>query len=149
MIFEQNGIKVKICGKCKEQLQIELFSKNKNKPDGLQAICKMCKKDVDHKSYLKHQQKIYIRNKNSRFEKRQWLQEYKLGKSCIRCGESHPACLSFHHKRGMIKLGDISNLINSLSLENIIKEIEKCEIICPNYHEKEHWNEKISRTNKI
>lgn len=65
----------------------------------------------------------------------------KNGKSCIKCGESHPACLDFHHREGTQKVALIQRLARSTSSNNIalLKEIEKCDLICSNCHRKIHW----------
>ena len=79
--------------------------------------------------------------KNRRFaeSRRKWLVEFKKALSCLRCGESHPATLTFHHKKSSEKSFEIGNAIClGVSLKRLIAEIEKCEVICANCHAKEH-----------
>jgi DNA-directed RNA polymerase subunit M/transcription elongation factor TFIIS len=79
--------------------------------------------------------------KNKRFfeSRRKWLVEYKKTLKCARCGESHPATLTFHHKRRSEKKFEIGNaLILKVSFKRLLAEIEKCEVICANCHAKEH-----------
>ncbi len=81
------------------------------------------------------------REKNRRFAetRRKWLVEYKKTLCCERCGENHPATLTFHHKESDDKDFEISNAIGKgVSLKRLIAEIEKCEVLCANCHAKEH-----------
>ena len=71
--------------------------------------------------------------KNKRFaeNRRKWLVEYKKSLKCVRCGESHPATLTFHHKNSSDKSFEIGNaLVLGVSLKRLLGEIEKCEVIC-------------------
>ncbi|MGI8467211.1 MAG: hypothetical protein ACR2N3_02050 [Pyrinomonadaceae bacterium] len=81
------------------------------------------------------------RDKNKRLaeNRRKWLVEYKKTLSCIRCGENHPAALTFYHKNSSDKSFEIGNAIClGVSLKRLIVEIEKCEVLCANCHAKEH-----------
>jgi hypothetical protein len=62
-----------------------------------------------NREYYQRNQKHLLekqRKKNKRFaeNRRKWLVEHKKGLSCIRCGEDHPATLTFHHKIILIKV---------------------------------------------
>ncbi len=81
------------------------------------------------------------REKNKRFaeNRRKWLVEYKMTLSCIRCGENHPATLTFHHKKSSDKSFEIGNAVClGVSLQKLLAEIGKCEVLCANCHAKEH-----------
>jgi len=59
---------------------------------------------------------------------------------CEICGESHPACLDFHHKDSSQKLYELSRLCSrGVSIQSIKNEIEKCSVLCANCHRKLHW----------
>ena len=81
------------------------------------------------------------REKNQRFaeSRRKWIVEHKKKLSCVRCGENHPATLTFHHKNSSDKSFEIGNaIVLGVSLKRLIGEIEKCEVLCANCHAKEH-----------
>lgn len=96
---------------------------------------------------LSGQQRWYYKNrdwrkdvKNQRKARlRRWLYEYKRDEcECARCGESHPACLDFHHVGE--KTMDISRMVNQgFSRESIREEMDACTIVCANCHRKEHY----------
>jgi hypothetical protein len=94
--------------------------------------------------YYRQNREQLLRNqaeKNKRFaeSRRKWLVEYKKTLKCVRCGESHPATLIFHHKDKSEKSFEIGNALTlGVGLKRLLAEIEKCEVICANCHAKEH-----------
>lgn len=69
------------------------------------------------------------------------IAQYKRGKSCG-CGENHPACLDFHHV-GDDKEITVSNAVkDGWSIERVMREIQKCILLCANCHRKLHYAEK-------
>lgn len=70
-----------------------------------------------------------------------WYKELKSTLKCEVCGENHPACLEFHHKDPSEKDGEIFKAVHDgWGKERIIKEIDKCKVLCSNCHRKEHYN---------
>lgn len=77
--------------------------------------------------------------KASREELRQFIKDYLSNKKCARCPENHIACLDFHHKDPSTKDFKIAEAATKrYSKTKILREIEKCEILCANCHRKEH-----------
>ena len=97
-----------------------------------------------NRSYYQRNREQLLRKqaeKNRRFAdtRRKWLVEYKKTLKCVRCGESHPATLTFHHRIGSDKSFEIGNAVAlGIGLKRLLAEIEKCEVICVNCHAKEH-----------
>lgn len=81
----------------------------------------------------------YVRNRDKRIEA--WFKEYKRSLSCPECGESHPACLEFHHRDPQNKKFTIGQKGRRKSLRSLQNEIAKCRVLCANCHRKEHWNQ--------
>jgi DNA-directed RNA polymerase subunit M/transcription elongation factor TFIIS len=79
----------------------------------------------------------YVRNRDRKIE--EWLKQYKLTLSCKSCGESHPACLEFHHINPKEKKFTIGRQERRISLRSLQEEIAKCRVLCANCHRKEHW----------
>lgn len=72
-----------------------------------------------------------------------WFQEYKKTLSCSICGFSHHAALQFHHRDS--KETNVSQMINKgSSKENIMKEIEKCDVLCANCHAILHYEQRAA-----
>ncbi len=68
-------------------------------------------------------------------EFRIWCNSLKDGKACIECKKSyHFSCLDWDHRYGY-KLISVANLMaKSRDKELILKETEKCELMCANCH---------------
>ena len=66
-----------------------------------------------------------------------------LKTQCSLCGETHPACLQFHHRNPAEKQFDIALAARKKpSLETLMAEVAKCEVLCANCHAKLHWKER-------
>jgi len=133
---------MKRCFTCKEYKAFELFSKCKRNPDGYQRECKACKKIRDA-DYYKRNPEVYLKhNKQHRETLRQNLIEYKTGLKCEICNESRPWCLAFHHHNND-KDDAISQLVSRMcSWDRVLKEIEKCTVVCHNCHADIHHKER-------
>ena len=125
-----------ICTRCSEPKAIECF---KIRASGLRNYhCYDCQ--------LKYQREHYSKNRSrevDRVRKRVrsvalWFAELKNDFKCETCGENHPATLDFHHK--FEKKYNVSEMANSgCSKKSILKEIEKCTVLCSNCHRKLHY----------
>ncbi len=86
----------------------------------------------------KSYQKEYIAAYNQ--IKRDYILNYKKTHSCALCGEVEVACLLFHHREPALKCFAVSHY-SSHSIESIIEEIAKCQVLCANCHAKLHYYE--------
>jgi hypothetical protein len=93
--------------------------------------------------YKKNAATEYTRIKVRRTKIRDWLDEYKSKLVCSKCGERHPACLDFHHKNSKTKDFSVGNVSAwGWGKEKILREIEKCIVLCSNCHRKVHFEDK-------
>ena len=58
----------KVCSKCKRELPISEFGKNKYEKDGLQSCCKVCKKQIQ-RIYYERTREVQLENKRKRKNK--------------------------------------------------------------------------------
>lgn len=79
-----------------------------------------------------------------RRQKKAWLDAYKSEHPCRECGESHSACLDFHHRDPKEKKANLSVAIAHWSIERLQMEVAKCDILCSNCHRKLHWQERLN-----
>ena len=81
---------------------------------------------------------------------REFIKNQKMNKNCLRCGyNQHPEIIEFHHKNKSEKVAGVCELAKSLkSIYIIKKEIEKCDLICPNCHREEHLLEKYGKSKR-
>jgi len=75
---------------------------------------------------------------------KEWYKELKKTLKCERCGFSHPAALTFHHRDEKDKTMEVSIMVqNSGSKKKIEAEISKCEVLCHNCHAIHHHGDKF------
>lgn len=107
------------------------------------------KDKILHQEELRLYRRIHY-NKNKEYYKgktkdrkrmlRDWIIGIKTNKICKTCTESRSPCLTFHHRNPKNKEYEIGDMVsNGYSKERILKEIEKCDIICFNCHMYLHW----------
>lgn len=92
---------------------------------------------VRRKWYQEHKERITNTVKHRQAGIRDWFQAYKSTLKCMRCSESDPACLDFHHIDPKTKEYMISGMVCA-SKKRILEEIAKCEVLCANCHRKLH-----------
>ena len=77
---------------------------------------------------------------NQRRRKKAIVDEVRAKSSCKECGESHPACLDFHHRDPSQKEHVVALMgSRGLSPDKIFEELAKCDVLCANCHRKHHW----------
>lgn len=134
------NMETQICCRCKEEKHYDEFSFKNKKRNVRQKTCKECFKIVRRKWYENHKEKIIIKNTKNRKKNTVWFTEYKSTLKCSRCPENHPACLDFHHLNPNEKDFSVTAIANgTYSKKRIMKEIEKCEVLCSNCHRKHQY----------
>lgn len=84
-----------------------------------------------HKNPEKHKESV----KQRKLRTVMYLWDYKEQRGCSQCPEKDPRCLDFHHRNPEEKSFAISHgLSNKLSIQALMKEIEKCDLLCRNCH---------------
>jgi len=77
--------------------------------------------------------------RNLRKERKKFIDNYKLSRGCVVCGYNKCAeALDFHHLDNETKLFRIARGLGSNSFENILEEINKCDVLCSNCHRELH-----------
>ncbi len=72
-----------------------------------------------------------------------WFAELKAQLVCLTCGQTHPACLVFHHTEPAGKEITVAVAISrAWSKERVMREIAKCVVLCANCHMKLHAKER-------
>ena len=129
----------KICCMCKEEKDVSEFKTNKRKKDGLQSQCISCQKKYRREHYEENRKKYIEKAKKWKQGRVEWWREYKAKFKCSICGESHVACIDFHHPNDD-KEETVSTLIAKASMKRIMSEISKCIPVCSNCHRKIHYD---------
>lgn len=99
----------------------------------------MSQSESSRRHYLKNRAARIADKKARKIRNRKFVQDYKRTHPCIRCGESEPCCLDFHHKDPAQKFDVLAQMANrGFGLTRLLEEIAKCEILCANCHRKVH-----------
>lgn len=123
----------RLCESIRKKTQRELIPEEERKRIDRERVALWRNKNREHANRLWA---------DLRRKKKEWINEYKQGKSCIKCGESRIACLDFHHRDPEAKEFTISLAVARASLNRIQTEIAKCDIICSNCHRCLHAEER-------
>lgn len=99
--------------------------------------------------YHRNKDEVARRVEGRRRATRQWLVEYKSHLRCARCPETDPACLDFHHRDGNEKEISVACALSAgWTINRLIAEIDKCEVLCANCHRKHHAAESFKQAGR-
>jgi hypothetical protein len=138
------NMKKKFCNKCKKDKSVDDFHKNPTKKDGLQSMCKECRKNYHREHYLKNKEKYIKNTQNYKNIIIEWFINEKKKLKCKKCGENKFWLLDFHHRESKEKDIEISKLARIGSKKRLIEEMKKCDVLCSNCHRDLHYQENIA-----
>ena len=130
---------MKQCSGCKKIKVLTKFSIRKSKKwTGYNSRCKRCLADYALKYTYKNPEKkikYQILQNIKRKKQFEFVRAYKK-KPCIDCQKEYPYyVMQFDHLGVKPKISTISKMMRQLpSMEKLIAEIEKCELVCANCH---------------
>lgn len=113
-----------ICKVCKQSKPLDDFYFTKGKIG--QKTCKECVRKREREKHSRH---------------KDILNDYKKQLSCRKCGDNRHYVLDFHHIDPEQKDYNISDGPRT-KMETMLKEIEKCVILCSNCHREFHFLER-------
>lgn len=98
-----------------------------------------------HQIMKRDRTKEYEKKRHSRRAKFYFLRVVKTDKGCKICGyNKHHAALQFHHRDSSDKKFALAKSEN-FSWETVLKEVEKCDVLCSNCHAiVEHDKKKVN-----
>lgn len=130
---------MKECSACKRSKSFESFYKRKVSPDGLTYKCKDCTNKYSKKHYGDNRGYYLKKAKKNNQKYKDFWTEYFKSKSCLCCGETESCTFDFHHLDPREKEYNISNMLSrKFTKEKVLKEIDKCVLLCSNCHRKVH-----------
>jgi hypothetical protein len=124
---------MKWCPGCKQSRSEEEFARSSIRRDGLQSMCKICKRALDAARYQRKKDLYRQRNALRVIATRAAVRELK-NKPCVDCKQMHPwYVMDFDHLSD--KISSVSAMVGAgLSLSKIKTEIAKCDLVCANCH---------------
>ena len=89
------------------------------------------------KYYLNHKPEQLVRNKNKKDQIRSYIKQYKEFRGCMDCGGKFPFyVLDLDHRDPNEKVCSPAQLANNGSWEVMLRELDKCDVVCANCHRK-------------
>lgn len=129
-----------ICKKCKiEKPETDFYFRDK-KLNIKRLDCKVCceqnRKNKEHYEKYKDEYKVRREARKKRLinENRNFLCQYLEKRFCVDCGENDKVVLQFDHLIREDKKYYISRMMYDFTWEQILEEINKCEVVCGNCH---------------
>jgi hypothetical protein len=111
-----------------------------------QKACRSCRalenKQWYERHHERHRENVKERLGKSRDEAQRFIYEYLSNQVCADCGTYDFAVMTFDHVRGKKKMDVMTMVYQGYSVEAIMKEIAKCEVVCANCH---MWREQKRR----
>lgn len=97
-------------------------------------------KAAQRKSYEKNLETNLSKAESQRARVRGQIYTLKETTPCVDCNSFFPYYMvEYDHLDPKIKVASVSRLVRSSTLEKILKEISKCELVCSNCHKKRTW----------
>lgn len=125
----------KKCSGCQQVKPITEYQKNASRRDGVQGVCRACRKAVDAASWKRHRERRQVRKDQLRRELLAEVRRFKAETPCADCGgRFHPAAMQFDHRPGETKHNDVANLCKRGARQAVWREIKKCDVVCANCH---------------
>ena len=119
------------CRHCNQSKRLSEFA-NAGRSNGVQYRRWLCVK-----CYSKRKYEVRINNRKK-------LDEYRGGLKCQQCGIDDHRVMEFHHRDPSKKDNSISSMLTH-SWKRIVREIEKCDVLCANCHRILHYEERESK----
>jgi hypothetical protein len=124
---------IKHCTRCGKTKPVTEF--HRHSEWGYQAWCKRCKSKVAAAHYQANKARRYAHNRRRQLEFRGWYTSLKAGRPCADCGQTFdPVAMQWDHLPGSMKAGSLGDLVKHGNRKLVLKEIEKCELVCANCH---------------
>lgn len=123
----------KTCSGCRVAKPVTEFN-FKNRSAGVRhSYCRECGKKITRSHYRRNKRAYLDRNARSKLKNRELVRRVK-SRPCADCGVQYPYyVMDFDHRDGETKIFGL-NAIDRMTLPGILREIEKCDVVCANCH---------------
>lgn len=124
------------CYRCGEEKGLECFSWRNRSKGRRDSFCRPCRSAYGREHYEKNKaryiQQAKERKRRTAAQRLEYLIEYFADHPCVDCGERDPLVLEFDHIGA--KSFNIASAIRDRNWQQILLEIEQCEVVCANCH---------------
>ncbi len=128
---------MKKCNSCGIEKDECEFPKDKTHKDGLSSLCKECRNKRSDNWRKANQEKFLSYQKDRLKNGQAYVNELKS--NCVKCNESRPYVIQFHHINPSEKEFELGSSGVFKSKFKIDSEVKKCICLCANCHMEYHW----------
>lgn len=90
--------------------------------------------------YLRNKELTNSRSRRDREIRKEKIRKIKESSPCTDCNIFYPYwVMHFDHLGNDEKIDTINNLLVTVSMEKVLDEIKKCELVCANCHATRTW----------
>jgi hypothetical protein len=133
----RDGSSVQKCYRCGELKPAEDFAWRRKEKNQRDSFCRPCRAVYKHEHYAANRQRYIeaagVRKQRLGVERTRYLLEYFEANPCADCGEVDPVVLEFDHLRND-KAFNIGEGLRYRRWQDILDEIQKCDVVCANCH---------------
>ena len=123
----------KTCSRCKVSKPISEFNFRYKAAYVHHSYCKECGKRFTRSHYRQNKRQYLDRNVRSFLKRRELVRQIK-SRACADCGIQYPFyVMDFDHREGETKEYEL-NRIDRMTTRALLREIEKCDVVCSNCH---------------
>jgi len=97
-------------------------------------------KEAQKRSYINNLEKNKAKNKTYRENVRNYVREQKESSPCLDCGIQYPYYVMEYDHIKDDKVKTVSWLASAGTMNQVIEEIKKCDLVCSNCHKIRTWN---------
>ncbi len=134
-----------ICSKCKKDLDVTSFSSRGG--GKLHKQCKVCKAKAIKRHYKKNKPDYIERAKKKNVERKSKITEILNEIKSVPCKDCNvkypPHIMDFDHVCGEKYMNIADMRCRLSSFDKILKEVEKCEVVCSNCHRERTYQRHI------
>lgn len=133
----------KVCPRCGPKDENEFSFKNKAK--GLRSVyCRACQSKY-HRDYYERNKSSYVeRSRVKQGSIKEYLDELKSETPCADCGNKYPPyVMDFDHRDPSKKSFSVAKFKSTNSVERVLKEIAKCDVVCANCHRERTFGRRL------
>ena len=133
---------MKICITCNIEKPLNEFNnRKKGSKDGKNNKCKECCREYSRNHYKNNKIQYFKKNLKFKNKRKNIFNDLKSKLKCSICGEERYWVLDFHHLNKNEKDFELSGKYLTYSKEKLLKELNKCIVLCSNCHRDLHYKE--------
>lgn len=142
--MDDYGSSDKTCSSCHVTKPLTGFNFKRRSAGVRHSYCRECGKKITQNHYKRNKPSYLKRNLRAYAERRQLVIDAK-SRPCADCGVQYPYyVMDLDHRDGASKQFSL-HAVHGVSKEAVMREIEKCDVVCANCHRERTHRRRVGR----